>query len=184
MCSVHQHDTPRAPGCGIEPVPAVIMQHQQEVKIQRVEGGLVAAVRRCLSAQSGGLFRAALSGEPPPSSPLLQSLSPKDRDHIVYVSKAWRMGCVHADPVRPLQGSPVGWHPWLSRRPTVYAGPVDHICSAPGDMGWGCGWRNMQMLATHLLRRQQACAALLRMTRMRTRCTAHVNARPGVLTKL
>jgi len=32
---------------------------------------------------------------------------------------------------------------------------VDHICSMPGDLGWGCGWRNMQMLATHLLRRRQ-----------------------------
>ncbi len=60
---MRRHDPARAPGSGIEPVPAVIIQQQREVSIQRVEGGMIAAVRRCLNAQSGSLFRAALSGE-------------------------------------------------------------------------------------------------------------------------
>ena len=47
----------------MEPIPAVIIQNQQEIAIQRMEGGLIAAVRRCLNAQPGSLFRAALSGK-------------------------------------------------------------------------------------------------------------------------
>ena len=30
---------------------------------------------------------------------------------------------------------------------------LQHICSARTDMGWGCGWRNLQMTTWHLLRR-------------------------------
>ena len=58
----HRHGPGKARGAGIDPIPAVIIQRQQEVSIQHVEGGLIAAVRRCLNAQSGSLFRAALSG--------------------------------------------------------------------------------------------------------------------------
>lgn len=34
-----------------------------------------------------------------------------------------------------------------------YPGPVQHFCAAPEDKGWGCGYRNCQMLASHLLLR-------------------------------
>ena len=47
----------------MEPVPTVIIQRQQEASIQRIDGNLIAGVRRCLNAQRGGLFRAALSGD-------------------------------------------------------------------------------------------------------------------------
>lgn len=36
------------------------------------------------------------------------------------------------------------------------AGPVDHYESQEADQKWGCGWRNIQMMASYLLRRDQA----------------------------
>ena len=51
-------------------------------------------------------------------------------------------------------------HEGASSRLTVVvvvgAGPVDHFCSEMDDLGWSCGWRNMQMIASHLLQRRQA----------------------------
>lgn len=43
----------------------------------------------------------------------------------------------------------------LSRRGRAFlCQSAQHICSVPGlDSGWGCGWRNIQMLSWHLLRR-------------------------------
>ncbi|XP_074282390.1 uncharacterized protein LOC141606910 [Silene latifolia] len=36
---------------------------------------------------------------------------------------------------------------------SIVSGYVDHFQSIPKqDMGWGCGWRNIQMLSSHLLR--------------------------------
>ena len=32
------------------------------------------------------------------------------------------------------------------------AGDVDHFQTEKGDSGWGCGWRNIQMVCSHLLR--------------------------------
>lgn len=32
------------------------------------------------------------------------------------------------------------------------AGDVDHFQSEKSDSGWGCGWRNIQMVCSHLLR--------------------------------
>lgn len=44
----------------------------------------------------------------------------------------------------------------------LLSGYVDHFQSLPSeDVGWGCGWRNIQMLSSHLLfRRQDAREAL------------------------
>lgn len=42
-----------------------------------------------------------------------------------------------------------------SRLPGCVTGHVDHFCSGREDLGWGCGWRNIQMGASHLLRRRQ-----------------------------
>ena len=33
------------------------------------------------------------------------------------------------------------------------AGPVAHFCAQRSDQGWGCGWRNIQIMASHLLLR-------------------------------
>ena len=32
------------------------------------------------------------------------------------------------------------------------AGDVDHFQTERSDSGWGCGWRNIQMVCSHLLR--------------------------------
>ena len=29
--------------------------------------------------------------------------------------------------------------------------PTNHICSTPSDFGWGCGYRNIQMVMSSLL---------------------------------
>jgi Peptidase family C78 len=34
------------------------------------------------------------------------------------------------------------------------AGSVDHFQSEPSDAGWGCGYRNIQMLVSNLLKRE------------------------------
>lgn len=38
-----------------------------------------------------------------------------------------------------------GLHVWLSA-------DADHFCSSEGDSGWGCGYRNLQMLLSALHR--------------------------------
>ncbi|KAJ8751388.1 hypothetical protein K2173_016588 [Erythroxylum novogranatense] len=39
----------------------------------------------------------------------------------------------------------------------LLCGYVDHFhCMPSEDLGWGCGWRNIQMLSSHLLRRESA----------------------------
>lgn len=39
---------------------------------------------------------------------------------------------------------------------TVLCGYIDHFQSTvPHDVGWGCGWRNIQMLSSHLIRQRQ-----------------------------
>lgn len=38
-----------------------------------------------------------------------------------------------------------GVHVWLSA-------DTDHFCASAGDRGWGCGYRNFQMLLSALLR--------------------------------
>ena len=43
--------------------------------------------------------------------------------------------------------------------PARFAGPVNHFPSQTADRGWGCGWRNMQMIASYLLQRDQVCKA-------------------------
>ena len=95
---VRRHGPAKTPGGGIEPVPAVIIEHQREVSIQRVEGGLIAAVRRCLNAQSGSLFRAALSGEQGSGLPSLPvaSLARHDQPAAVQIdiSCSSRLGVV------------------------------------------------------------------------------------------
>ena len=59
----------------------MIIQRQQEAKFERMEGNLIAAVRRCLNAQPGSLFRAALSGGcSSPFAPLSPSML-ISRDH-------------------------------------------------------------------------------------------------------
>lgn len=57
---------------------------------------------------------------------------------------------------------------WESRKSTstttsILSGYVDHFQSvAFEDVGWGCGWRNIQMLASHLLvQRQQETTQVL-----------------------
>ena len=35
----------------------------------------------------------------------------------------------------------------------LFAGPVAHFCAQRSDQGWGCGWRNIQIMASHLLLR-------------------------------
>uniref|UniRef100_A0A3B4A7Y8 Zinc finger-containing ubiquitin peptidase 1 n=1 Tax=Periophthalmus magnuspinnatus TaxID=409849 RepID=A0A3B4A7Y8_9GOBI len=44
-------------------------------------------------------------------------------------------------------------HVWL-------CGDTDHFCSSDGDRGWGCGYRNFQMLLSSLLRLDQYTAVL------------------------
>ncbi|KAL5738878.1 hypothetical protein ACOSP7_031639 [Xanthoceras sorbifolium] len=38
---------------------------------------------------------------------------------------------------------------------TYLSGYVDHFQSGSEDVGWGCGWRNIQMLASYLLSQRQ-----------------------------
>ncbi|TYI14571.1 hypothetical protein ES332_A08G129900v1 [Gossypium tomentosum] len=63
---------------------------------------------------------------------------------------------------------------------TILSGHVDHFQSLPSvDVGWGCGWRNIQMLSSHLLaHRKEArkvligtteCASLFRSFGLRAR---------------
>ncbi|KHG22887.1 Meiotically up-regulated protein [Gossypium arboreum] len=63
---------------------------------------------------------------------------------------------------------------------TILSGYVDHFQSLPSvDVGWGCGWRNIQMLSSHLLaHRKEArkvligtteCASLFRSFGLRAR---------------
>ncbi|XP_024543195.1 zinc finger with UFM1-specific peptidase domain protein isoform X1 [Selaginella moellendorffii] len=44
------------------------------------------------------------------------------------------------------------------QRPSAYAltSFIDHYQSTSHDLGWGCGWRNIQMLSSHLLARDEA----------------------------
>lgn len=45
---------------------------------------------------------------------------------------------------------------------TILCGFVDHFQSSPSeDFGWGCGWRNIQMLSSHLLKQRQEARAVL-----------------------
>lgn len=45
---------------------------------------------------------------------------------------------------------------------TILSGYVDHFQSLPSlDVGWGCGWRNIQMLSSHLLARRQEARQVL-----------------------
>jgi hypothetical protein len=41
------------------------------------------------------------------------------------------------------------------------AGYAAHVCRQSLDSGWGCGYRNLQMLASHLLARRPDLAAVL-----------------------
>lgn len=45
---------------------------------------------------------------------------------------------------------------------SILSGHVDHIQSSDSeDVGWGCGWRNIQMLCSHLLRQRQEAIDVL-----------------------
>ncbi|KAJ8559788.1 hypothetical protein K7X08_003846 [Anisodus acutangulus] len=45
---------------------------------------------------------------------------------------------------------------------TILCGYVDHFQSSPSeDFGWGCGWRNIQMLSSHLLKQRQEAKEVL-----------------------
>ncbi|KAE8710723.1 SUMO-conjugating enzyme SCE1-like [Hibiscus syriacus] len=45
---------------------------------------------------------------------------------------------------------------------TILSGYVDHFHSVPSiDVGWGCGWRNIQMLCSHLLAHRQEAREVL-----------------------
>ncbi|KAH6832093.1 hypothetical protein C2S53_007930 [Perilla frutescens var. hirtella] len=45
---------------------------------------------------------------------------------------------------------------------TVLCGYIDHFQSAAShDVGWGCGWRNIQMLSSHLIRQRQDARQVL-----------------------
>ncbi|XP_022714500.1 uncharacterized protein LOC111274113 [Durio zibethinus] len=45
---------------------------------------------------------------------------------------------------------------------TILSGYVDHFQSLPSvDVGWGCGWRNIQMLSSHLLACRQEARQVL-----------------------
>lgn len=45
---------------------------------------------------------------------------------------------------------------------TILCGFVDHFQSSPSeDFGWGCGWRNIQMLSSHLLKQHQEAREVL-----------------------
>ena len=35
-----------------------------------------------------------------------------------------------------------------------FAGYVDHYQTGADDMGWGCGWRNIMMICSNLVRRE------------------------------
>ncbi|XP_055020239.1 zinc finger-containing ubiquitin peptidase 1 isoform X2 [Boleophthalmus pectinirostris] len=48
-------------------------------------------------------------------------------------------------------------HVWL-------CADTDHFCSSEGDRGWGCGYRNFQMLLSSLLRLEEYAAVLPDMT--------------------
>lgn len=45
---------------------------------------------------------------------------------------------------------------------TVLCGYIDHFQSTVShDVGWGCGWRNIQMLSSHLIRQRQEASEVL-----------------------
>ncbi|KAB2016979.1 hypothetical protein ERO13_D08G118000v2 [Gossypium hirsutum] len=45
---------------------------------------------------------------------------------------------------------------------TILSGYVDHFQSLPSvDVGWGCGWRNIQMLSSHLLAHRKEARKVL-----------------------
>ncbi|XP_073131399.1 uncharacterized protein [Henckelia pumila] len=45
---------------------------------------------------------------------------------------------------------------------SILSGHVDHIQSSESeDVGWGCGWRNIQMLSSHLLSQRQEASDVL-----------------------
>ena len=60
----------------------------------------------------------------------------------VHVGRTYRAKCSS-------QGAP----PVLAR-----AGHVDHYQATNSDSGWGCGWRNIQMLSSHLVQRDEVRA--------------------------
>ena len=43
------------------------------------------------------------------------------------------------------------------------AGYVDHYQTGADDMGWGCGWRNIMMICSNLVRRQARGPAACRL---------------------
>ncbi|KAL8519668.1 hypothetical protein ACS0TY_010561 [Phlomoides rotata] len=44
---------------------------------------------------------------------------------------------------------------------SVLCGHIDHFQGKSWDVGWGCGWRNIQMLSSHLIRQQQEARDIL-----------------------
>ena len=62
------------------------------------------------------------------------------------------------DPSLPSDGVVPALKQCLESQPGIWGraylcASAQHICSARTDMGWGCGWRNLQMTTWHLLRR-------------------------------
>ncbi|KAL8050654.1 hypothetical protein ABFX02_06G095000 [Erythranthe guttata] len=44
---------------------------------------------------------------------------------------------------------------------SILCGHIDHFQSTEWDIGWGCGWRNIQMLSSHLLSQREEAKQVL-----------------------
>lgn len=44
---------------------------------------------------------------------------------------------------------------------SILSAHIDHFQTTEWDLGWGCGWRNIQMLSSHLLSQQQEARQVL-----------------------
>ncbi|KAK9805023.1 hypothetical protein WJX73_003581 [Symbiochloris irregularis] len=114
--------------------------------------------------QAGACFQCGQQGHFKRDCPQNPNAKPADRPQPISAEASVIASCQVADPQWQRPGDDVMplLHACLQaqgeRLPGIQyqaflAGGLQHICTQPQDAGWGCGWRNIQMLTSHLLLR-------------------------------
>lgn len=126
---------------------------QREAHFQGVEGTVIASLAHLLGDQQLSSYRAALAGV----NLYLTTVGRCTANLLSYLVSCSRSAALH-------QFVSIHWLTLsvniakLLHLYTVSTGDVDHFQSEDKDRGWGCGWRNIQMVCSHLLRHDKVCA--------------------------